>query len=117
MAALVVGYLVRGRTLPGVPFHLRWRFRQTLSRRMGILFVRRGSRLALLAMRSRTLRPARILGTLGAALRVALGLMDRLLKLRFERGLLVGMGSRPPVRRLLRARTYGVFSYGLLGTP
>jgi hypothetical protein len=96
-----------------VPFRLSRRFRQTVRRSLVILFVRRALRLALLAMRSRTLRPARVLATLGATLGVIAGLVNRL---RFGRGLLVGMGYRAPIHRLLRVRPYGVLSDGLLGT-
>jgi hypothetical protein len=71
----------------------------------------------LLAMRSCTLRPARILATLRAALRVALGLVDRLLRLRSGRGPLFGMGYRTPVHRPLRVRPHGALSDGLLRTP
>jgi hypothetical protein len=111
--ATLIGSVIRGRTLPGVPFQLRWRFGQAVSWRRRILFVRRALRLALLAMRSRTLRPARVLATLGATLGVIAGLVNRL---RFGRGLLVGMGYRAPIHRLLRVRPYGVLSDGLLGT-
>jgi hypothetical protein len=85
---------------------------------MGILFVRRGPRLALLAMRSRTFRPARVLATLRLPLwklqGVVVGLVDQL---RFGRGLLDGMGYRAPVHRLFRVRPYGVLYDGLLRTP
>src|SRR5919107_205041 len=84
---------------------------------MGVFFIRWSTRLVLLAMRSRTLRPARALGTMEAALRAALGLVDRYLRLRSGRGLLVGMGYRTPVYRLLRLRPCWVFPDGFLRAP
>lgn len=74
---------------------------------MGIHFVRRPTRLALLTMRSPTLRPARVLATQETILWVPSGVVAGLVdQPRFGRGLLAGMGYRAPVHRLLRARRF-----------
>ena len=112
----------RGRPLPGGAFRLRLRFRRTIPLRticlrIGVFLIRRGARLALLVMRSRTLLTARTLATRGVVLGIVLGFADRLLGLRVGRRLLVGIGDRTPANRLFRVRPCGVLSDGLLGSP
>jgi hypothetical protein len=80
---------------------------------MGVLFVLRDPRLALLALRSRTFRPATALATpggVGRSLRVLGWLRQRRMLLVFR------TLRRALVHRLGGVGTYAVLFYGLLGT-